>query len=51
MAGGADKLAIKLLGQWASNCYEEYPKHSAKSSTGLSRRMVQCNDSNNAAAN
>ncbi|POM59344.1 hypothetical protein PHPALM_31937 [Phytophthora palmivora] len=41
VAGGADRLSIKLLGRWASNCFEEYPQQSAKASAGLSTRMVQ----------
>eukprot|EP00644_Phytophthora_capsici_P013015 jgi/Phyca11/540758/estExt2_Genewise1Plus.C_PHYCAscaffold_50528 len=41
VAGGADRLAIKLLGRWASNCFEEYPRLSAIASKGLARKMVQ----------
>eukprot|EP00644_Phytophthora_capsici_P008700 jgi/Phyca11/111614/e_gw1.20.587.1 len=40
-SGGADKLAIKHLGRWLSNCYEEYPRLAATHSSGLSQRMVQ----------
>ncbi|KAE9016093.1 hypothetical protein PR003_g13414 [Phytophthora rubi] len=40
-AGGADKLSIKFLGRWLSNCYEEYPRHAASTSKGLSKKMVQ----------
>ncbi|KAG1709867.1 hypothetical protein DVH05_016882 [Phytophthora capsici] len=45
VAGGADRLSIKLLGRWASNCFEEYPRQSAKASLGLARRMVQHRES------
>jgi hypothetical protein len=45
VAGGADRLSIKLLGRWASNCFEEYPRQSAKASAGLSTRMVQHRES------
>ncbi|KAE8978124.1 hypothetical protein PF011_g23377 [Phytophthora fragariae] len=45
VAGGADRLSVKLLGRWASDCFEEYPRLSAKASTGLSRRMVNRRES------
>ncbi|ETK92182.1 hypothetical protein L915_04409 [Phytophthora nicotianae] len=45
VAGGADRLSIKLLGRWASDCFEEYPRQSAKASMGLSSRMVQHKES------
>ncbi|KAF1773244.1 hypothetical protein GQ600_12573 [Phytophthora cactorum] len=45
VAGEADRLYIKLLGRWASDCFENYPRHSAKASMGQSKRMVQRRES------
>jgi hypothetical protein len=36
---GADRLIIKLLGRWLSNCFEEYPVLSAEGTIGLSAMM------------
>lgn len=40
LAGEASQLAIKLLGRWVSNCFEQYPVQAAESTRTLSRRMV-----------
>ncbi|KAK1942296.1 hypothetical protein P3T76_006618 [Phytophthora citrophthora] len=51
--GGATaliKLSIKFLGRWLSNCYEDYPRHAAAASKGLSRQMVQRVKSSSAAS-
>ncbi|OWY90284.1 hypothetical protein PHMEG_00041662, partial [Phytophthora megakarya] len=40
LSGQASSTAIKLLGRWISNCFEQYPTQSAISTSTLSRRMV-----------
>lgn len=35
----ADRLVIKLLGRWLSNCFEDYPVLTAEGTTGLSTLM------------
>lgn len=40
LSGEASSIAIKLLGRWLSNCFEQYPTQAASSTTTLSRRMV-----------
>ncbi|OWY95347.1 hypothetical protein PHMEG_00034673, partial [Phytophthora megakarya] len=38
--GEVNSLSIKLLGRWASNCFEDYPVQTARSTIGLSNRML-----------
>ncbi|ETK84357.1 hypothetical protein L915_10669 [Phytophthora nicotianae] len=38
--GKVDSLVIKILGQWVSRCYEEYPRQAAAATIGLTKRMV-----------
>ncbi|KAE9109998.1 hypothetical protein PF010_g11330 [Phytophthora fragariae] len=40
LSGKADGLAIKLLGRWMSNSYDDYPQLAAEATFGLSRRMI-----------
>ncbi|OWZ05007.1 hypothetical protein PHMEG_00022983, partial [Phytophthora megakarya] len=40
-SAGASKIAIKFIGRWLSDCFEEYPRHAASSSKGLSRLMIR----------
>jgi hypothetical protein len=40
LSGQVSSTAIKLLGRWISNCFEQYPTQAANSTTSLSRRMM-----------
>ncbi|POM62435.1 hypothetical protein PHPALM_28416 [Phytophthora palmivora] len=40
VSGNASDVAIKLLGRWVSNCYEQYPIKAARSTIKLSQKMV-----------
>ncbi|KAE9010170.1 hypothetical protein PR003_g21272 [Phytophthora rubi] len=40
LSGEASNTAIKLLGRWISNCFEQYPTQAANSTTTLSQRMM-----------
>ncbi|KAE9264908.1 hypothetical protein PF001_g31102 [Phytophthora fragariae] len=42
-SGAADSLSIKLLGRWMNDCFGEYPVQTAKSTVGLSSKMVVTN--------
>ncbi|ETK95011.1 hypothetical protein L915_02029 [Phytophthora nicotianae] len=41
LSGQASSIAIKPLGRWLSNCYEQYPTHAASFTKTLSRRMTE----------
>ncbi|OWZ10748.1 LOW QUALITY PROTEIN: hypothetical protein PHMEG_00016354 [Phytophthora megakarya] len=40
LSGQVSNTAIKLLGRWISNYFEQYPTQAANSTTTLARRMV-----------
>ncbi|ETM49700.1 hypothetical protein L914_06107 [Phytophthora nicotianae] len=41
LSGQASSIAIKPLGRWLSNCYEQYPTQAASFTKTLSRRMTE----------